>query len=103
MPKLARALILSCSLLAFAAPATAAQPAPTAAQASLHARLFQVFKESDEASLKRNPVQALLRGDERYADRLMISAKWVACVFSLFSSGTTSVTLTVVPSSHCPT
>jgi uncharacterized protein (DUF885 family) len=69
MPKLARALILSCSLLAVSAPA-AAQPAPTAAQASLHERLFQLFKDSDEASLKRNPVQALLRGDQRYADRL---------------------------------
>jgi uncharacterized protein (DUF885 family) len=70
MPTLARALILTCSILAVAAPA-AAQPAPTAAtQASLHERLFQVFKESDEASLKRNPVQALVRGDQRYADRL---------------------------------
>ena len=70
MPKLARALILSCSLVAVAAPA-AAQPAPTGAtQASLHERLFQVFKDSDEASLKRNPIQALVRGDQRYADRL---------------------------------
>ena len=71
MPRFARALIVSCSLLAFAAPA-AAQPtaAPTAAQAVLHERLFQLFKESDEASLKRNPIQALLRGDLRYADRL---------------------------------
>ena len=70
MPKLARALILSCSLLAVSAPALQRSAAPTAAQASLHERLFQVFKDSDEASLKRNPVQALLRGDQRYADRL---------------------------------
>src|SRR5690348_7388939 len=71
MPKLARVLILSCSLVALAAPA-AAQPAapPTATQAALHERLFRLFKDSDEASLKRNPIQALLRGDERYADRL---------------------------------
>src|SRR5207248_5723378 len=40
------------------------------AQQSAHDRLFQVFKESDEASLKRNPLNAILRGDMRYADRL---------------------------------
>ena len=39
-------------------------------QESAHERLFQLFKESDEASLKRNPLQALYRGDMRYADRL---------------------------------
>src|SRR5438309_2471613 len=55
-------LILGCSLLAAAAPAVA--------QASAHDRLFQLFRESDEASLKRNPLQALYRGDYRYADRL---------------------------------
>src|SRR5438270_6032846 len=55
-------LILGCSLLAVAAPA--------AAQASAHDRLFQLFKESDEATLRRNPLQALSRGDYRYADRL---------------------------------
>jgi uncharacterized protein (DUF885 family) len=71
MPRFARALIVSCSFLASAAPAAAQPaPAPTAAQAALHERLFQLFKESDEASLKRNPIQALLRGDMRYADRL---------------------------------
>ncbi|MGN6058415.1 MAG: DUF885 domain-containing protein [Sphingomicrobium sp.] len=71
MPRLARALILSCSLLAFAAPASAQpSPMPAASQAALHERLFQLFHESDEASLKRNPIQALLRGDMRYADRL---------------------------------
>jgi uncharacterized protein (DUF885 family) len=73
MPRFARALIVSCSLLAFAAPAAAQParaPAPAASQAALHEKLFQLFKESDEASLKRNPIQALLRGDMRYADRL---------------------------------
>jgi uncharacterized protein (DUF885 family) len=71
MLRFARALIVSCSLLAFAAPAAAQPaPAPAASQAALHERLFQLFKESDEASLKRNPIQALLRGDMRYADRL---------------------------------
>ncbi len=55
-------LILGCSLLAVAAPAIA--------QASAHDRLFQLFKDSDEAYLQRNPLQALNRGDYRYADRL---------------------------------
>jgi uncharacterized protein (DUF885 family) len=70
--KLGRCLILTSSLLALAAPAVAgAPPAPTrAAQQSAHDRLFQLFKDSDEASLKRNPLQALFRGDMRYADRL---------------------------------
>jgi uncharacterized protein (DUF885 family) len=66
-------LILSVSLLALGMPAVAdAQPAPVsaAAQQSAHDRLFQLFKESDEAYLKRNPLQALFRGDYRYADRL---------------------------------
>jgi uncharacterized protein (DUF885 family) len=68
--KLARCLTLSISLIAIAAPAMAdAQTAP-AAQQSAHDRLFQLFKDSDEASLKRNPLQALFRGDYRYADRL---------------------------------
>ena len=55
-------LILACALLAAAA--------PVAAQDSAHERLFQLFKDSDEAYLKRNPLQALYRGDYRYADRL---------------------------------
>jgi len=66
-------LILGCSLLAVALPAAAAQtaaPAPASAQARAHERLFQLFKESDEAYLQRNPLQALYRGDYRYADRL---------------------------------
>jgi len=69
-------LILSASLLALAAPSSAApalvtSPAPaSASQQSAHDRLFQLFKDSDEASLKRNPLQALFRGDMRYADRL---------------------------------
>ena len=71
MLKYARPLILSCSLLAVtaSAPLFAQAPAP-AVQPSAHERLFQLFKESDEASLKRNPLQALFRGDLRYADRL---------------------------------
>ena len=84
-----RPLILSASLLSMATVAAAQSPAweprvtPAAeltpaeaakvqppAQASAHDRLFQLFKESDEASLERNPLQALYRGDLRFADRL---------------------------------
>src|SRR5688500_6511490 len=46
------------------APATAqAQQAQTRATA----RLAVLFKDSDEASLRRNPLDALYRGDLRYA------------------------------------
>jgi uncharacterized protein (DUF885 family) len=71
--KSAARLTLSASLLALApsaAFAQAAPPPPSAAQASAHERLFRLFKESDEASLRRNPIQALFRGDLRYADHL---------------------------------
>ena len=68
-------LIVSASLLALAplaaASAQVATPAPAAStQASAHDRLFELFKQSDEASLRRNPIAALFRGDQRYADRL---------------------------------
>jgi len=70
MLRLARALILSCSMIALA-PAAAQPPiVPVASQAGLHQRLFKLFKDSDEAYLQRNPLQALFRGDQRYADRL---------------------------------
>ena len=55
------------------APAVAEAPVavdPAVAQASAHDRLFELFKASDEANLKRNPIGALSRGDLRYADRL---------------------------------
>src|SRR6476661_1844641 len=68
--KLARCLTLSISLIALGAPAMAEAQIAPAAQQSAHDRLFQLFKDSDEASLKRNPLQALFRGDYRYADRL---------------------------------
>src|SRR5690349_10728622 len=77
LPMNALRLTLSCSLLVLAYSGAAAAPlvvSPTKvaapAQQSAHDRLFQLFKESDEASLKRNPLQALYRGDMRYADRL---------------------------------
>jgi uncharacterized protein (DUF885 family) len=69
-----RRLILCCSLLMLAAPgrgvAQVAQQPVATAQQSAHDRLFALFRESDEANLKRNPLQALFRGDMRYYDRL---------------------------------
>ena len=50
-------------------PAEAAK-IPAVPQQSAHDRLFRLFKESDEASLKRNPINAIFRGDLRYADHL---------------------------------
>jgi uncharacterized protein (DUF885 family) len=43
---------------------------PTAPAETAHDRLFRLFKESDEANLKRNPLNALFRGDMRYAEHL---------------------------------
>ena len=65
-----RIAIVALAALAIAAPLTAKAPATARTQQSAHDRLFNLFKASDEASLKRNPVQALFRGDMRYADRL---------------------------------
>jgi uncharacterized protein (DUF885 family) len=53
-----------------AAAEAATAPAPEATAKSEHERLFALFTTSDEASLKRNPLSALFRGDQRYADRL---------------------------------
>jgi uncharacterized protein (DUF885 family) len=54
-----------------AAPLVAAVPPPTpvpaASQADAGEQLEALFKESDEANLRRNPIEALLRGDLRYA------------------------------------
>jgi uncharacterized protein (DUF885 family) len=68
-------LLLNGSLLAaallLAQPIAAQAPAPAAAAASksAHDQLFALFAASDEANLKRNPLQALFRGDLRYADQ----------------------------------
>lgn len=45
-------------------------PAAPAVAESPDAALKRLFAESDEASLKRNPISAIFRGDLRYADRL---------------------------------
>ena len=48
-----------------------AAPANPPAEATSHsAALAELFRQSDEASLRRNPQGALSRGDQRYADRL---------------------------------
>ncbi|WP_394647490.1 DUF885 domain-containing protein [uncultured Sphingomonas sp.] len=58
-------------LASVAVPTLAQAPAAPAAPASTaDARLRQLFHDSDEGSLRRNPVQALFRGDMRYADQL---------------------------------
>ena len=51
-----------------------AEPAPASPVAAspdeaASARLHQLFRDSDEASLRRNPLSAIFRGDLRYADR----------------------------------
>jgi uncharacterized protein (DUF885 family) len=77
-----RSLLAASSALALAACATTAPPAEIAVAEAPAApavaaptenegvRLAALFRESDEASLKRNPLNALFRGDMRYADRL---------------------------------
>jgi uncharacterized protein (DUF885 family) len=54
--------------VAAAAPLFAAAP-KHALDHSAHQRLFALFAASDEGNLKRNPIQALLRNDLRYADQ----------------------------------
>src|SRR6201996_7371777 len=63
------AMLLAATLLATPA-FCQSTPAPAAAQSPEDAKLLRLFHDSDEAMLKRQPIQALLRGDLRYADRL---------------------------------
>ena len=77
----ARVLLVSVSLVALGGcaspPAAPLPPAMTVAMTAEavptaeteHARLFDLFKRSDEASLERNPLSAISRGDLRFADR----------------------------------
>lgn len=71
MPRFLLLSSLSCLALtvspAFAQTVTAHS---TAAVVSPAEQLKALFKQSDEDSLKRNPISALFRGDLRYADRL---------------------------------
>jgi uncharacterized protein (DUF885 family) len=79
-PKSIAPLLLASALAAVvvAAPSTRAlaQPAPAPATVAAEpaaqtpaARLRALFVASDEGSLRRNPIQAVFRGDPRYADR----------------------------------
>ena len=70
-----RAPLLLAALLAGASAMPAAaqqQPAPAAqpGEGAEDAKLKNLFHASDEASLKRQPLMALFRGDMRYADQL---------------------------------
>ena len=70
--------LAACAVAAEEPASTAAQPLPQvattetgqAAEESEHDKLFALFAEADERSLKLNPISALFRGDMRYADRL---------------------------------
>src|SRR5437763_11399887 len=63
-------LVAAGSVLAAAAAAVpTGHAAPSGAATSESRRLATLFRDSDEASLRRNPIQALFRGDLRYADR----------------------------------
>ncbi len=71
MKSLKLLLIVSAALCApIATPALAADPAATAPAADENAKLTALFAADDEANLKRNPINALFRGDLRYADQL---------------------------------
>jgi uncharacterized protein (DUF885 family) len=60
--------------VAFLTPSVMSAPAfaqsATAAPTAEGQRLTALFAEDDEANLKRNPLNALFRGDLRYADRI---------------------------------
>ncbi|HYI40152.1 MAG TPA: DUF885 domain-containing protein [Allosphingosinicella sp.] len=65
---------LTTGLLAGCAASSAPEPIASspaeAPQATASQALAALFRDSDEASLRRNPLQATARGDLRYADRL---------------------------------
>ncbi len=69
-------LLITASALAVAAPAAAkpmahsvTKPAKASTAATPAAQLKALFATSDEANLKRNPLNAIFRGDMRYADQ----------------------------------
>ena len=67
-------LLLATLLLASATASAQTPPAParaaSAASQSADARLRQLFHDSDEDNLRRNPIQGIFRGDYRYAAHL---------------------------------
>lgn len=65
------ALLLASAALAIPAIAHAAPAKPPVSKTvDANQQLKQLFHESDEASLKLNPLSGIFRGDMRYADRL---------------------------------
>ena len=77
-PRLLLPVLLLTTAVPLAAPVSAATAAAPAVPAS--AELKALFAASDEAQLKRNPIQALFRGDMRYADQFgdFITDEWLA-------------------------
>jgi uncharacterized protein (DUF885 family) len=65
-----RRALVAAFLLSPGAAAAAQAPASASAQETQSRRLHRLFSESDEASLRRNPLQAMFRGDYRYAAHL---------------------------------
>ncbi|HEV2816818.1 MAG TPA: DUF885 domain-containing protein [Allosphingosinicella sp.] len=63
-------LLASTAAFAQTAPAPAPAPAAPAADQAPGARLRQLFHDSDEDNLRRNPIQGIFRGDYRYAAHL---------------------------------
>ncbi|MEO7814373.1 MAG: DUF885 domain-containing protein [Sphingomicrobium sp.] len=71
---LSTALLAGCATTAVppmieAAPSVTAPPVAAPVVASAHDRLFKLFADSDEATLKLNPISGIYRGDLRYADQ----------------------------------
>src|SRR5438067_8744119 len=66
MRTLALLLLAATAIAPPALAAPAAKPAATA-QLTESEKLTRLFAASDEAQLRRNPIQALFRGDMRYA------------------------------------
>ena len=64
-----RILLLVSAALLTPFGAAHAQMVTTEATATESQRLAALFAADDEASLKRNPLNAMFRGDMRYADR----------------------------------
>jgi uncharacterized protein (DUF885 family) len=64
------AALLLASTAAIAQTAPAPAPAASAADQSPDARLRQLFHDSDEDNLRRNPIAGIFRGDYRYAAHL---------------------------------
>ena len=67
--RLAFILCASVPAIACLPSAASAQPSSPVAQDEA-AKLKKLFAESDEDSLRRNPINAVFRGDMRFADRL---------------------------------